>query len=161
MSQFEEDRKQKEELEKKELADTVVLDDYYLSSRDLVGKGKDVHPTGKQRWTVQTIAQNLKFNQINRRKSTGTFGLETIKEVEEDGSAAYFDLNAKPRIFISSGAISKLEPGEKRHEDLYCIIVVHIVSGGAARPCFKIALRFLQKLYLLHEYTHYNPHLPH
>lgn len=111
MSQFEADRKLKEELEVMELADTIVLDDYYLSSRDLVGKGKEVHPTGKQRLFVQNIAASMKFSQVNRRKSTGTFGLETIKESEEDSSAAYFDLNAKPRILVSSGAINKLEPG--------------------------------------------------
>lgn len=108
MSQFEADRKLKEEMERMDLADTIVLDDYYLSSRDLVGKGREVHPSGKQRHIVQKISEGFKFSQSSRRKSTGTIGAE---EVDEDQSAAYFDLNAKPRIFISSGAINKLEPG--------------------------------------------------
>jgi hypothetical protein len=109
MSQFEADRKRKEEMEVVELAETIVLDDYYLSSRDLVGKGKEVHPTGKQRHIVQKLSEGFKFNQSTRRKSTGTVN-DAAKD-EDDQSAAYFDLNAKPRIFISSGAINKLEPG--------------------------------------------------
>ena len=110
MSQFEEDRKRREEMEIRELAETIVLDDYYLSSRDLVGKGREVHPSGKQRHIVQKMSESFKFSQLNRRKSTGTFG--ESRDVEEDQVPAYFDLNAKPRIFISSGAINKLEPGE-------------------------------------------------
>ena len=110
MSQFEADQKRKEEQEIMELADTIVLDDYYLSSRDLVGKGREVHPTGRQRLDVQNMSEKLKFSQpFNRRKSTGTFGSE--KDGDEDSSAAYFDLNAKPRILICHGPINKLEPG--------------------------------------------------
>lgn len=109
MSQFEADRKLKEDMEILELADTVVLDDYVLSSRDLVGKGREVHPTGRQRLDVQNISEKLKFAQpANRRKSTGTYGNE--KDGDDDG-AAYFDLNAKPRILIAHGPINKLEPG--------------------------------------------------
>ena len=107
MSQFEADRKRKEELEVLELSETIVLDDYYLSSRDLVGKGREVHPSGKQRHIVQKLSEGFKFSQVNRRKSTGS---DSFNDAEDD-SAAYFDLNAKPRIFISSGAINKLEPG--------------------------------------------------
>lgn len=108
MSQFEADRKLKEEQEIMELADTVVLDDYYLSSRDLVGKGREVHPTGRQRLDVQNVSEKLRFAQPpNRRKSTGTFS----NDKEDDDSAAYFDLNAKPRILITHGPINKLEPG--------------------------------------------------
>jgi hypothetical protein len=107
MSQFEEDLKRKEEQERKELLETIVIDDYYLSSRNLIGKGKDVHPSGKDRWEVQQIAETLKFSQSSRRKSTGSDG---VKDLEEDGPT-YFDLNAKPRIIVDSGAIAKLEPG--------------------------------------------------
>jgi hypothetical protein len=119
MSQFEADRKRKEELEVMELADTIVLDDYYLSSRDLVGKGREVHPSGKQRHIVQKLSEGFKFSQANRRKSTGS---DSFNDVEDD-NAAYFDLNAKPRIFISSGAINKLEPGTTHSNiDIVCII---------------------------------------
>lgn len=111
MSQFEEDRKRKEELEVRELAETIVLDDYYLSSRDLVGKGREVHPTGKQRHIVQKLSEGFRFSQTSRRKSTGTLN-ESVQD-DDDQTVAYFDLNAKPRIFITSGAINKLEPGKR------------------------------------------------
>lgn len=108
MSQMEADKKRREDAERMDLAETIVLDDYYLSSRDLVGKGKDVHPSGKQRHTVQVKSEELKFSQSSRRKSTGTMGEGAD---DEDQTAAYFDLNAKPRTFISSGSINKVEPG--------------------------------------------------
>eukprot|EP01032_Pedospumella_encystans_P013468 gene13468-15505_t len=127
MSQFEADRKLKEEQEIMELADTVVLDDYYLSSRDLVGKGREVHPTGRQRLDVQNVSEKLRFAQpANRRKSTGTFS----NDKEDDDSAAYFDLNAKPRILITHGPINKLEPDSilrkfsKRHLFIFSDVMI-------------------------------------
>lgn len=96
MSEFEENRKKKYEFERKELLDTIMLNDLILA-RDFNGKGKEVHPTGKQRKIVQTIAQTVNFN------------MTTSKDDNEN--VIYFDLNAKPRTFISSGMINKLEPG--------------------------------------------------
>ena len=84
-----------------EMKVTIVLDDYYLSSRDLVGKGREVHPSGKQR-NISTVSWTEENQQGHLNKPF----------VEEDQVLAYFDLNPKPPIFISSGANNKLEPGE-------------------------------------------------
>ncbi|KAJ1429865.1 hypothetical protein B484DRAFT_56326 [Ochromonadaceae sp. CCMP2298] len=102
MGQFEEDQRRKEEAELKELRETIVLDDA-TKNRDMFNKGRNVHPSGKQRKVVQLVAATLRFAQ-NRRKSTGTFGLESIEEV------AFVDLAAQPRIFLHSGSILRLEP---------------------------------------------------
>jgi hypothetical protein len=95
------------------LCDTIVLDDYFISSRDLVGKGKIVYPSGKQRKEVCMVADSFRFqgqsSSAQRRKSSG----ETDGTIDSGDyiSNSYFDLNDKPRTFICSGAIYRVEPG--------------------------------------------------
>ena len=110
MSAAEEERRQKEHADFKDLCETISLDNFYFTSRDLLGKGKDVHPTGKQRKIVQTIAQSLKFPTVKKSSAMGPLGLITISSVEEDSGVA-FNLMDKQRIFINSGPISRAEPG--------------------------------------------------
>eukprot|EP01038_Epipyxis_sp_PR26KG_P004781 gene4781-6706_t len=114
MEQAEEDRRLKEEAELRELLEAVGLDDYYFSSRDLVHKGKDVHPSGKQRKVVQEISQTLKVSTSNVNSKTkpsmlGSFS-EEIDDFSDMKDTKDFDLNNKPRIFIASGFVNKHEP---------------------------------------------------
>ena len=112
MTLAEEERRMKEELELRELHETVVLDDHYFASRDLMGKGRDVHTTAKQRKIVQTVASTIKFNASARRKTTGSLPTEEMLLMGdgEEGFTAEIDLNSKPRTFIASGPINRYEP---------------------------------------------------
>jgi hypothetical protein len=115
IAQAEEERRFKQEAELRELNDTLMLDDRYFSSRDLAFKGKDVLPMGKHRKQIQQMALTLRFNSVsNRRKNSMSMeniygGMGGNVDVEEE--MPEIDLNAKPRVFIGSGPISKKEPG--------------------------------------------------
>ena len=106
MSLAEEERRIKEETELRELHETVILDDNYFASRDLLGKGRDVHTTAKQRKIVQTVAATLKFNTNNGKKKSDESLLDG-----DDGAPIEIDFNTKPRTFIASGPINRYEPG--------------------------------------------------
>ena len=102
IAQLEEEKRWKEETELRELQETLMLDEQYFSSRDLSSKGRDVHPSSKQRKIVQTIASTLKFVSSSKKR----------QEIEQDDdSFCEIDLNAKPRVFVVSGPINKKEPG--------------------------------------------------
>lgn len=111
IDQVDEEQRLKEEAIIKDLADAIALDEKFLFSRELAGKGKDVLPTGKQRKDLSTLSTSINFGQIPRRKSSGTFGYDKNKDDNE--AAPYFDLNAQPRIFINSGPVSKMVSGIK------------------------------------------------
>lgn len=107
MSQAEEERRLKEEAEYKELYETVFLNECYFSSRDLSKKGRDVHPTGKQGKDVQILAKTIKF--VNPPQSRSFISSDQQQDGVDD-NIGDFSLTAKPRIFITSGSISKREP---------------------------------------------------
>ncbi len=106
MEQLEEERRQKEERDLLELLDTIALDEAYFNSKDLQNKGKDVHPTAKQRKTVQDESSKIKFVTGTRRKAGAA--------IDESLDSEEIDLKAKPRVFICIGAVNKYEPGRIR-----------------------------------------------
>lgn len=110
MTQLEEERRLKAENELKELHETLVLDEEYFAVRDLLGKGRDVHPSGKQRKMVQTVAATIKFPSNSKRKSNGFPGLGDDQEGEDSLAITEIDLTMKPRTYITSGSINKHEP---------------------------------------------------
>lgn len=104
MSQAEEERRLKEEAEFKELYETVCLSEAYFTSRDLTKKGRDVHPTGKQGKDVQVMSKTIKFGNPTQSR------FASAEDAIENENMADFSLTAKPRIFITSGPVSKREP---------------------------------------------------
>ncbi len=132
MSQIEEEKRLKELAELEELLSTVVLDDYYLTSRDLSGKGRDVHPSGKQRRQVNTISTTLKINtqQNNKKSFISSFSDESQSDFYDDASLTDFDLNLKPRVFISSGPITRYEPGKYIVSNMWSLsFMVFLIVG--------------------------------
>ena len=114
MSQLEEEQRLKEEAELSDFEDTIALDETYFSGRNLAGRGRDVHPSAKQRKYAQEAITELKFNNSNsvgsRRKSISA---ESVFDDGEDHSIIELNLTNKPRIFIHKGLISRHEPGIK------------------------------------------------
>lgn len=113
MELVEEERRLKEEADLRELVETVVIDDQQLfSHRDFNGKGRDVHPSAKQRKVVQTIAATLKFQPAVLKKRSSTNAID-INQQESllDADEADLDITAKARLFVSSGFVNKHEPG--------------------------------------------------
>jgi hypothetical protein len=107
MDQVEEERRIKEEADLKDMMDTIVLDDAYFNSHDLLNKGKDVHPSAKQRRDVLAEIARLKFvSQSQAKRRSGVPPPEQLNEIEE-----IIDLGGGPRIFVGSGPINKFEPG--------------------------------------------------
>lgn len=104
MDQVEEERRQKEERNFLELLETIALDEAYFNSRDLQNKGKDVHPSAKQRKQVQDESSKIRFIAVGKRKQ-GTGSLDDTLELEE------IDLKAKPRVFVMISPVNKYEPG--------------------------------------------------
>ncbi len=104
MEQVEEERRQKEERNFQELLETIALDSAYFNSRDLQNKGKDVHPSAKQRKQVQDESAKIKFAVAAKRKQGNV--VDDGMEFEE------IDLKAKPRVFVMISAVNKYEPGE-------------------------------------------------
>lgn len=112
IAQAEEEKRFKEEAELRELNETLMLDDTYFSSRDLAFKGKEVLPMGKHRKTVQTIAATLRFPSPAQRRKSISIDLYHQNTPEIDDDLPDVDLNAKPRVFVSSGPVNKKEPGK-------------------------------------------------
>jgi len=114
MTLLEEERRLKEETELREYSETVVIDESsFFANRDLTGKGKDVHPSGKQRKIVNTIAETLIIRKPPKwRVSSADLsgGFDDSQDYYDENSVKDFDLTLKPRIFITSGPISKREP---------------------------------------------------
>lgn len=111
MSQLEEEMRLKEAAQLKELFETVVLDDFYFTGKDLSCKGRDIHPSGKQKKQVQQISQSIRVsNQLKKSTFGAAFSDEYQNDLFEDSSnMTDFNLNAKPRIFICSGFINRFE----------------------------------------------------
>ncbi len=109
MSQMEEEQRLKEEAELSDFEETIALDEIYFNSRNLSGRGRDVHPSSKQRKFAQDAIGELKFNSSgSRRKSMS----ESVYDEGEDHSIIELNLTNKPRIFIHKGPINRHEPGK-------------------------------------------------
>lgn len=110
MSQMEEEQRLKEEAELSDFEETIALDETYFTNRNLSGRGRDVHPSGKQRKFAQDAIAELKFNSSgSRRKSISN---ESVYDEGEDHSIIELNLTNKPRIFIHKGLINRHEPGK-------------------------------------------------
>lgn len=103
MEFVEEERRQKEERNLQDFLDTIALDEAYFASKDLQSKGKDVHPTAKQRKIVQEEAAKIRFVANAKRRPGVAF--------DEGLDAEEIDLKARPRVFIANGLVNRYEPG--------------------------------------------------
>jgi hypothetical protein len=103
--QNEEEMRRKEEESQRDLEETIGLGDFF-AGKDLTTRGKTVRPSGKQVKELQTIASTLKIRDSSRRRSGGDLTYDFMKPID-------FDLLGTPRIFITSGAINRREPGDR------------------------------------------------
>lgn len=103
MEFVEEEKRQKEERDLQDFLETIALDDAYFASKDLQSKGRDVHPTAKQRKVVQEEAAKIRFVANAKRRPGLTY--------DESLDAEEIDLKARPRVFISNGLVNRYEPG--------------------------------------------------
>jgi len=110
MSQLEEEQRLKEEAELSDFEDTIALDESYFSNRNLSGRGRDVHPSAKQRKFAQDAIMELKFNNSNGNNRRKSMSNETVYDEGEDHTIIELNLTNKPRIFIFKGLINRHEP---------------------------------------------------
>lgn len=112
---LEEERLKKEAADAAEFKDTICIDERtFFSGFDFTGKGKIVHPSGKQTKEIQTMAQSFRVI-LPKSKLTlsGTLD-ESQMEYYDEQSLRNFDLMAKPRIYLGSGFVNKQDTDSKR-----------------------------------------------
>mmetsp|Transcript_28432 Transcript_28432/g.48062 ORF Transcript_28432/g.48062 Transcript_28432/m.48062 type:complete len:96 (+) Transcript_28432:120-407(+) len=88
----EEEMLRKERENQKDLEDTIGLVNF-ISKRDLVNRGRNVTPSGKQWKEVQSIAATLRIGKKSKKSSTDSYDMDIPPTNINE-----FDLLSKDRI---------------------------------------------------------------
>jgi hypothetical protein len=123
MEAYEEAQRRKEQLEFRDLEETVgIMVSDYLSPYDLRNRGKDVSPSGKEQLFVGEIARSLSGSgggssrhppSPSKRKSSTVIDFnngDMDGEAAVDSTVRDFDLEVGSRIHVNQGVVNKREP---------------------------------------------------
>lgn len=115
----------REEEERKELEQVIGLVDFITDIKELANRGRDVHPSAKNRKDLQNLAKSLRMNVGNRRK-LNSIDVEYNDDDLGEFSAGYIDLLTKPRTLLHEGVVTKRD-----------------ADGRGINISFKSSLRYL------------------